>query len=180
MNEGISILQWNCRGIYRKILEFKRYLSTLSTIPDLLILQETHLIERYSPKIQGYDLIRKDNTLHSGGLAIFAKDNLRTVILNTPGTTNIELQCIRVHNLSIYNIYIPPDRRLDIQELDFMSNLPKHAIIVGDFNARHHVWSNSDNPLSNKRDQSILEAIEWIDNTELIVTNAHRPGCERC
>ena len=137
MNEGISILQWNCRGIYRKIFEFKRYLSTLSTIPDLLILQETHLIERYSPKIQGYDLIRKDNRLHSGGLAIFAKDNLRTAVLNISGIANFELQCIRVHNLCIYNIYIPPDCRLDIQDLEFMNNLPKRAIIVRDFNAHH-------------------------------------------
>ena len=45
----LKILQWNCRGIYRKIVEFKHHIANLSHTPDIIALQETHLVQKYTP-----------------------------------------------------------------------------------------------------------------------------------
>ena len=147
-------------------------MATLSTTPDVLILQETHLVERYSPKIQGYSLFRKDNSLHSGGLAIFVKDNLPATILNIPGTTSIEVHCISVQHLTFYNIYISPNHILSVNDLAFMNGLPKRTIILGDFNAYHQCWSTSRNPLTSRRGQILYEV---IDKNELVILNTTEP-----
>ena len=98
---SITVLQWNCRGIYRKLHEFKKFLSDLDIAPDLIALQETHLVERYTPKIHGYRIFRKDKSISSGGLAIFVKENLSVsnIDIDISTTSRIEVQCIQVSYL---------------------------------------------------------------------------------
>ena len=138
MNEnGLTILQWNCRGIYRKLPELKKYLASFITRPDLLLLQERHLTQKYLPKIQGYNVFRKDKSACSGGLAIFARDNLQASEIRTTSSSNLEIQFIQVQNLHIYNIYIAPNCQLENRDLTFLNELPPRTVIVGDFNAHH-------------------------------------------
>ena len=111
--ERVTILQWNCRGVYRKIPELKQYIASLDSKPDILMLQETHLVHRYSPVIPGYYSVRKDKSIHSGGLAIFVRSTVSFSLLQVPTTSRVELQCIKVGGYLFYNIYIPPDIRLD-------------------------------------------------------------------
>ena len=142
-------------------------------MPDLLALQETHLVDRYLPKIQGYELFRRDNTLHSGGLAIFVAQNLPVRVLNNiHAAPRIELLCIKVHNLNIYNVYIPPDRCLDGDDLSFINNLPKRTVLLGDFNAHHQSWSTSMHSLTNRRGQICYEA---FDKNRLVLLNSSSP-----
>ena len=132
MNDGgITILQWNCLGIYRKIPEIKRYLSSLDVSPDLLVLQETHIVERYSPIIHDYNIFRRDKSIFSGGLAIFMKQNLTEPEIATSASAHIELQCLQVSNLHVYNIYIHPECFLEEKDLEFFHKLRPRAILMG-------------------------------------------------
>ena len=41
--DGLTILQWNCRDIYRKLSELKKYLATFTTRPDLRCYYKRHI-----------------------------------------------------------------------------------------------------------------------------------------
>ena len=50
INKGLLVMQWNCCSIYRKLPELKIYLSSLPRMPDVIMIQETHLYDKYNPK----------------------------------------------------------------------------------------------------------------------------------
>ena len=43
--------------------ELEGLLTSLQPLPDVIALQETHLIEKYSPKLSGYYHYRQDEVL---------------------------------------------------------------------------------------------------------------------
>ena len=92
----LSLIQWNCRGIYRKINELKNYLSNGDTLPDIIALQETHLVPKYKPKINGYELIRKDRDIKGGGLCIFIKNEVSFIEIDPGDVSPNEAQCIHI------------------------------------------------------------------------------------
>ena len=162
----ITVAQWNCRGIYRKIDEMKALISEMQTPPDIIMLQETHLIPKYSPRLQGYTVIRKDRTIRGGGVATFIADHLSYYEVSLNVADPIEAQFVKVGGITIANVYIPPDQQtLPKDALSFFSELRKKALIVGDFNAHHQLWSSEKN---NIRGQAVAEA---IDNNEIVVLN---------
>jgi len=76
---AVQVLQWNCRSIFRKLPEFKQFLSTFRTLPDIICLQETHLTPKYQPSLPGYTLLRKDRPPHlgkGGGLCVAVKHSV--------------------------------------------------------------------------------------------------------
>ena len=172
INDGLTILQWNCRGLYRKIPELKQLLTRLEKRPDLLILQETHLIDRYSPRIPDYNVYRKDKSAHCGGQAIFVRNDLPFSIIEVPKSSKIELQCIHVRSVYIYNIYIPPNSCIENKRLSFLDDLPKRSLLFGDFNAHHHSWSTSANPSSNQLGRKLFD---FFDKNGLVLLNASYP-----
>lgn len=74
---AINILQWNCRGLHRKLPELKTYICSLKQKPEVIAIQETHLVHRYTPRIAGYDLVRKDRDIHGGGICFFVSTRLK-------------------------------------------------------------------------------------------------------
>ena len=139
----LAILQWNCRGIYRKLPEFKHYLYTLQPLPDVLVLQETHLIPKYTPKLPGYQLFRKDRTLYSGGVACFMRNSLTSHVRNVKSPSEIDILCITVSRLEICNVYIPPSSQA--RDLTFIDTFRSRSLIFGDYNAHHISWSHENN-----------------------------------
>ena len=105
---GLHILQWNCRSLYHKLPEFKSFIMTLNPKPDVLMLQETHLIEKYSPRLPGYEVIRKDRTIHGGGLATFIINNLNFTQINIEVDPSIEAQIFQISGINMANIYVLP------------------------------------------------------------------------
>ena len=76
---SLKILQWNCRSIFSKLPEFKHYLTTLTSLPHIICLQETFLSLKYNPSIPRYNLIRKDRSpTHEkgGGVCMFIKSDI--------------------------------------------------------------------------------------------------------
>ena len=168
VSNELSIAQWNCRGIYRKLYELKGILSSLQNIPDVILLQETHLIEKYSPKLRGYYLYRRDKTLHSGGLAIFVRENLSSSLLNLSHVP-LEVMGICIGGLNIINMYLPPDIRLVVNDLAFLESYTSRTLIFGDFNAHHQSWGSR---TANQRGTALSHFLNLHD---FIVTNQNTP-----
>ena len=139
----LAILQWNCRGICRKLPEFKHYLYTLQSLPDVLVLQETHLIPKYTPNLPGYQLFRKDRTRHCGGVACFVRDSLTSRVRNVKSPSEIDTLCITVSGWEICNLYIPPSSQA--RDLTFIDTYRSRSLIFGGLNAHHISRSHENN-----------------------------------
>jgi len=130
-------VQWNCNGFYAR----KPFLQLLlrSNSPACLCLQETNFKNDHCSKLKGYSAAFK-NRLHqniaSGGVAVFTKSEffIRELPLNSP----LEVIAVRIRlasEVTICNLYLPPNRNFDLTELDSIVNqLPKPLLLVGDFN----------------------------------------------
>ena len=166
---AILILQWNCRGIYRKINELKHLLDNAETLPDILALQETHLTEKYTPKIPGFTMIRKDRDVHGGGVCMFIKNNIPFVEREVPKNENIEVQCICIREIQLFNVYLPPNKNIGRAALtSLLSTSSAKTIIVGDFNAHHPMWSEG---ITNSYGRNLHHVIELFD---LVIMNTNR------
>ena len=155
----LKILQWNCRGIYRKLLEFKHYLTNLNRTPDVIALQETHLIQRYTPRIKNYVLIRKDRDVRGGGICFFVKNNLPFNEVELENLGEIEAQCISVQGVIITNVYIPPNHSIPKRYLErIFTRRNRRSVFVGDFNAHHSLWSDAVANTNGKYLYDILDA----------------------
>ena len=166
----LKILQWNCRGIYRKILELKHHIANLSHTPDILALQETHLVQKYTPRIRNYTLIRKDRDVHGGGVCLFIKNNLpyNEVCLGNIGA--IEAQCIAIQDVRIINVYIPPNRRPPQSHFErLFAARTSRSVFIGDFNAHHPLWSEA---VTNSNGRNLYHL---IDSCNLVVVNTTNP-----
>ena len=128
----------------------------MSKLPDIIVLQETHLVEKYCPKLVSYTMFRADRTIRSGGLAIFVKENLSTSkICTAPSNSGIEFLTVRVNSISICNVYMHPDHQMRGSDLAFFDQLSARTIVVGDFNAHHWSWSHT----TDSRGRGVFDAI---------------------
>jgi len=117
---AVQVLQWNCQSIFRKLPEFKQFLSTFHTLADIICLQETHLTPKYQPSLPGYTSLRKDRPPHlgkGGGLCIAVKQSIAYSDVTTVSHTALEAMDIKLNDLYLFNIYNPPGTNLDQQFL---------------------------------------------------------------
>jgi len=99
--------------MFKKWHEFKKYLSALDHLPDVLCIQESHLTPKYQPSIPHYQVIRKDRPLSKrkgGGLMVCVKTSLdfSNIDFALQGSSNLEVLGIAVDGFSIFNIYNAP------------------------------------------------------------------------
>ena len=113
----LTFIQWNCRGIYRKINELKNLLEKADTMPDIIALQETHLIPKYTPKINDFQLIRKDRNINGGGVCMFVKNEISFVETDLQVNRPIEAQCIKIQDFFFFNVYVPPNKSVSRPDL---------------------------------------------------------------
>ena len=155
-----SILQWNARGLKAHLNELLNYISQPQNDPDLLCIQETHLKQSQNISIPGYTVIRLDRVDKlGGGIATFIRNGIPYTNLNIK--TNLDLQAIRLKlingYLNVLNIYVPPDRSYEEQDLDPLFQLGHKAILLGDLNAKSRFWGS---PVSNPRGEVIEKLLE--------------------
>jgi len=113
---AVGVLQWNCRSICRKLPQFKQLLFKFHTLPDIICLQETHFTPKYQPSLLGYTMLRKDRPPHlgkGGGLCIAVKTSIAYSEVSTVTNTAMEAMDIKLIDLYLFNIYIPPGTNLD-------------------------------------------------------------------
>ena len=146
-NEPLTILSWNCRSIYNKLSELKRFVNKMK--PHVVCLQETWIQDPYLPSFQNYNPIYKNRLgTRGGGLAFL----IRKDILTLPNSFNIEInakleaQLVKIEcsgrNVDILNIY-NPNKVISKEEWDFvLSQLGESGVVIGDFNCHHPSWTS--------------------------------------
>ena len=166
----LMLMQWNCRGIYRKISELKNWLENMATKPDVIALQETHLISKYTPRIRGYVLLRKDRDIHGGGVCFFINERINFQEIQMEDAHLIESQLIMIDSLKVFNLYIPPNKSIS-KDLLFRTfrHCASKCVIVGDFNAHHSLWGSR---ATNSCGRHLFHV---IDTLNLVVHNTHIP-----
>ena len=144
MSQGDSNLtgiQLNCQSLNSKLTDIKLMVNTHK--PDFVALTETWL-QKHPPKFSGYSAINKNRIgARGGGLCFLIKLGVQySEIPLTPVRNGVlEMQAIRIHlknsePLSILNVYNPHHNNSFEAELkDYISQLNKKFIIIGDFNA---------------------------------------------
>jgi hypothetical protein len=92
-----------------------------------------------------YNISKQSNDRPSGGVAILISSSYphSHIILNT----NLQAVAIRLSlhkTISVCSIYLPPNTPLDKAELsDLIDQLPRPAMLLGDFNAHNPLWGSS-------------------------------------
>ena len=108
MTLGLLVVQWNCRSMYRKLHELKQHVQSLQGPPDIFMIQETHLCDKYTLQIPGYTAERKDKSIHGKGPATLIRDYNRFVELSTTGRHPVEMQLFEAGEIKQCNILHTP------------------------------------------------------------------------
>lgn len=90
----INILFWNARGVRSKFAELVDYIKTEDI--DIVGVNETFLDDSVNLIIHGYEIIRIDNTNHSGGLLFIIKSSIRFTVVDCPTTELFECMGLRI------------------------------------------------------------------------------------
>lgn len=142
--KDLMIIQFNCNGLYNKLLEFKVYIY--STKPDIFCLCETYVKPSHEPIFKGYASFWKHREGHKGGLGIFVRRDIKATKKNlqmyNPG--KLEIQCIEICNskrkINIMNLY-NPNQDITFEELEYYrKQIIPNFITVGDFNGHSPMW----------------------------------------
>ena len=104
----LTLLQFNCNGLRNKISEIITWMKEKDI--KIAAFQETKLNNSVQMDDMGdFTLIRKDiNRDAGGGLAFLVHNSLQFQPLPDIPDPHIEYQAIKVMNITIGNIYIPP------------------------------------------------------------------------
>ena len=148
MDNTNTIIQWNCRGLKANYNEILILTSLYS--PSIICLQETFLKTSDNITFKDFEMfnhIHEDCQKASGGTSILIKSNIPHSSLKL----NTNLQAVAITAtirkvLTICSIYIPPNDKINKQQLeDLINQLPRPFMIVGDFNGHSKLWGCVDN-----------------------------------
>ncbi|XP_011858585.1 PREDICTED: LOW QUALITY PROTEIN: RNA-directed DNA polymerase from mobile element jockey-like [Vollenhovia emeryi] len=161
---GLSITQWNCKGLSSKLPEF----SNNTSAPDVWCEQETLLKNNKYLNLPGYSVLRNDaDDAGSLGIAFLIKKGLdfNTQPVAIPRHSSCEIAAISLKTnkepLLIINIYrhTNQDTPLDyIQSVvATLTITTKYFLVVGDINAHHPAWGDSRTDAAGKRFQEAFD-----------------------
>jgi len=166
---ALHVMQWNARGLRTNMHELKNYIHKTNNTPDIICIQETYLNDKYTPKIDGYTILRRDNPLHcKGGTAIIIKNNINHTVIQLEDITGVEQLGVEINTnrgkIKVISIYISPNNIIPRDHLTkiFTNN---RTIIVGDLNAHNKHWKCTYN---NNRGMDLEEIIQ---DKDLVVLN---------
>ncbi len=104
------LLHWNARSLIANGQEFKKHITEMGKVPDIICIQETWLNSSLDFKINGYVVERKDReTGRCGGCATFIKEGIAYKRIHK--SNNVECVSIEVmgidEEIRITNLYNP-------------------------------------------------------------------------
>ena len=162
-------MQWNSRGLLRKLSEFKQFLS--NKFPSAICLTETHLRPSQKLNLPGYHVYRRDRHDGFGGLAVLVPANVnhRPVplvafadgVLETLAVdVNIDSAWSRI--LLVYN----PCKNVSLPEFShYFAQLGSQGVVCGDFNAHHEHWE----PGKNCRNPTGIALFDFLTSSNLFL-----------
>ena len=143
---SIKLLQFNCNGLASKLEQIIKW--SIENEVKIAALQETKCHSKSKLGNTGeYTLIRADRKSNSGGgLAFLVHKSVPFQPLPKPREDDhIEYMAIKVDNIAILNIYVPPSSSCSN---GYNPSLTPYfpatdSIILGDFNAHDSLWNSA-------------------------------------
>ncbi|KAI2655937.1 RNA-directed DNA polymerase from mobile element jockey [Labeo rohita] len=167
----VLILQWNARSLVANGQEFKYFISSLPTTPDIICIQETWLSQKLDFSIYNYVSVRSDRKDGvGGGCATFIKKNIPFQVISKGREEEYIIIKIWTKQVkfSVVNYY-NPCRRLDSDKLNQIVELASdHIVLCGDFNAHSSLWGGG------KTDVNGLIIEQLLDEFDLVCINDGR------
>lgn len=168
-----SIFNWNVRGLRANTNDLN--LLSTSFFPSVICLQETLLPANTNWKLGGFCSYHLFSLLSgnkpTGGVSICVKSDIPQSRINI--TTPLQAVAVSVSlfkTITICSVYLPPSDNIQLQPLiDLYNQLPKPAIIVGDFNAHNPLWGSRNR---SPRGQVIED---WVGVVDLCLMNSGHP-----
>ena len=138
-----SIVQWNIQGFNSK---YEEYIEIKKKKPAVMCFQETMLGNVVPASPRGYSIYAhsaSDQPIPGTGLVCIIRDDVAHYPI--PLNTTLQAMAFRIRlrkDITICNMYIQHQNLAfnDIQDL--YNQLPKPAVMLGDFNARHTLWGD--------------------------------------
>lgn len=164
----IKCSSWNANGLRSHLADLRAFIGMRKL--DIILVNETKLTEDVTIKIRNYEVIRKDKTAHSGGVAIIIRNNIPYKVLRPNILTSIEYLSIKLaDNTIIIAVYNQPRNIISSNDLQSLADLGNKVLIIGDLNARHYTWKNH---ITN---QNGVALFNFVNNNNLIVQHTQHP-----
>ena len=142
-----ELIQWNCRGLKANFNELLLLLTGLC--PSIICLQETFLKPNSNLDIRDYTMynhIHQAGDRASGGSSVIINNSVPQIQI--PLNTNLQAIAVKAtlhKTIRVCSLYLPPNDRIYIADLEqFIQQLPKPFIIMGDFNSHSNIWGCRD------------------------------------
>ena len=149
-------MQWNACSVRAHFNEFKHYLSSVQSAPDVICINESFLKPCHKFELLNYEVVRKDRIdSMGGGIITLIKSGIAFKVLETPESMECLAVEIKLKNklFVVVNVYISPSVELCVQDFKQLFRF-RNAIITGDFNAHNRLWKSKH---TNKRGETIEE-----------------------
>lgn len=156
---GLSVLQWNCRSLLRNQAALGNLLSDRTI--HIAALCETHIDSRSILSFAQHEVISRDRSRLGGGVALLIHKLFTYQIVHLHELQDlcernkVELIAAKIfissqpeHTLTIFSLYSPPRTGHTTTEPDFwhcfldICGRFDSALICGDFNRKHRLWSS--------------------------------------
>ena len=149
-NYKLLILVWNCRSLKTNNIEFKKFIN--QSKPHIICLCETWLKLSDRINIPEYNIYRKDRFGKGGGIAILVKKTIHSRNYNNykyfdGGMLEALVIQVKINNswADICSLYNPCKNISNTELSHYFDSLSQNALICGDFNAHHPIWSPNTN-----------------------------------
>ena len=146
----MQIIQWNITSMNTNFSELKVLIK--ETNPTCLCLQETRHGSKILTPPSNYNIVqskkKRDDDHERGTVILVRKDtNYEEITLNSP----LQVAAVKIwlgRWYTVCSLYLPhiPVERAEI--LSLIEQLPKPFLLLGDMNARHHLWGE---PVDNEK-----------------------------
>ena len=162
----MKIIQWNIQSITSNFSELKVLLNNLN--PSCVCLQETMLGDKKFRPPSNYNIVqspkkRDDGHERSVAILVNKNNNFRTVQLNT----SLQAVAIKIWLgkwYTVCSIYLPHITVAQNELETLINQLPEPFLLLGDMNARHHLWGE---PVDNDKGR-IFENILLTSDISII------------
>ena len=167
----MNFLQWNITSFKTNFTELKLLLKNYT--PVCVCLQETrHGDSKLYPPSR-YNIMqspRKREDDHERGVALLIRPDVN--FKNVPLNTNLQAVAARVWLdkwYTVCSLYLPHISLETADMINLIEQLPRPFVLMGDMNARHHLWGE---PIDNDRGR-VFEQL--INNFEISLINSDSP-----
>ena len=139
-HQTLRIVHWNAEGVRQKNLELQQFLKAQKIY--ICCIQETHLNNTHRFSIRGYEIHWVDQADRpKGGVLTLVKTSIPSTEIQRSKKADTEYIIVKLilpdRNLTICNLYSPPNKAINLQILQPNS---EDWMIVGDFNSHSPSW----------------------------------------